>query len=230
MIGRRVFVAVPLPEPAFRAVAGLVEGVRAAADPAVRDVRWVRLDGLHLTLRFIGLSDEDEIAAIVEAMKQAAARSPRSTSRSRAPGRFRRSAGRGRSGWTSRMAATSSPPPPPASTTSSRQSASSAATRPYRAHLTVARSDGVRSGADVARRLVDAARATDDVPATEVVLCESVSGGGPARYEPLRRAKLARPTPTATRRPRRGPVIPSEPSVESRGTRGDSSEGARSGT
>ena len=73
MIGRRVFVAVPLPEPAFRAVVGLVEGVRAAADPAVRDVRWVRLDGLHLTLRFIGLSDEDEIAAFGEAMDRAAA-------------------------------------------------------------------------------------------------------------------------------------------------------------
>src|SRR4029079_15280518 len=28
--------------------------------------------------------------------------------------------------------------------------------RPYRAHLTVARSDGIRSGADVARRLAEA--------------------------------------------------------------------------
>ena len=67
----------------------------------------------------------------------------------------------------------------------------SAATGPYRAHLTVARADGIRAGPDVARRLVEAgAGHLTTFTATEIVLFETIGGGGPARYEPLRRAKL----------------------------------------
>ena len=41
--------------PASDAVAALVERVRARGVPGGgRDVRWVRMDGLHLTLRFLG--------------------------------------------------------------------------------------------------------------------------------------------------------------------------------
>ena len=52
--GRRIFVAVPVAPAAREAVERLVAGVRAAAAPGEREVRWVRLDGLHVTLRFIG--------------------------------------------------------------------------------------------------------------------------------------------------------------------------------
>jgi 2'-5' RNA ligase len=55
--------------------------------------------------------------------------------------------------------------------------------RPYRAHLTLARADGVRAAPNVARRLVEAAAGLDlRFAATEMVLFESVQGGGPARY------------------------------------------------
>ena len=61
--GRRIFVAAPLPSAAVDAVVGLVESVRAQALPqGMRDVRWVRLDGLHLTLRFLGPTPEERLA------------------------------------------------------------------------------------------------------------------------------------------------------------------------
>jgi 2'-5' RNA ligase len=63
--------------------------------------------------------------------------------------------------------------------------------RPYRAHLTVARADGVRAGADVARRLVEAAAGRrTSFTAGEIVLFQTIQGGGPARYERLRTAPL----------------------------------------
>ena len=53
--GRRIFVAAPLHADAVEAVAALVDRVRSRGVPGGgRDVRWVRLDGLHLTLRFLG--------------------------------------------------------------------------------------------------------------------------------------------------------------------------------
>ena len=63
--------------------------------------------------------------------------------------------------------------------------------RPFRPHLTLARSDGIGTGPRTAARLV--AEAADlDVRWTvdRVVLFESVTGGGPARYVPLAEAPL----------------------------------------
>ena len=48
----RLFVAVPIGEEARAAIVAIVEPIRAA-EPAGRGVRWVRLDGLHVTLRFL---------------------------------------------------------------------------------------------------------------------------------------------------------------------------------
>jgi 2'-5' RNA ligase len=63
--------------------------------------------------------------------------------------------------------------------------------RPFRAHLTLARSDGVHSGPTVARRLIEAAKdVREPFRATSIVLFESISGDGPARYEPLHEAPL----------------------------------------
>jgi 2'-5' RNA ligase len=72
--GRRIFVAVPLPADARDAVADLVERVRSAGVPGGgRDVRWVRLDGLHLTLRFIGPTLDPRIQPAVDAVRAAGA-------------------------------------------------------------------------------------------------------------------------------------------------------------
>src|SRR4051812_1595958 len=71
--GRRIFVAVPLPPDARDAVANLVDRVRGTGVPGGgRDVRWVRLDGLHLTLRFIGPTPDPRIPDAVQAVRDAA--------------------------------------------------------------------------------------------------------------------------------------------------------------
>jgi 2'-5' RNA ligase len=65
------------------------------------------------------------------------------------------------------------------------------AERPFAAHLTLARSDGV-PGASAAVEALGAAAASLDAAWTvdRIVLFESVLGGGPARYVPLRTAPL----------------------------------------
>jgi RNA 2',3'-cyclic 3'-phosphodiesterase len=71
--------------------------------------------------------------------------------------------------------------------------------RPFRAHLTLARSDGIPAGADVARRLAEgAAGLRVRSLADRLVLFESITGRGPAHYEPLQTAPLRlRPAPPA---------------------------------
>ena len=58
--------------------------------------------------------------------------------------------------------------------------------KPFRPHLTLARSDGVPAGAAIGARLIDAAAELDvRFRAESAGLFESLTGGGPARYEPI---------------------------------------------
>jgi 2'-5' RNA ligase len=58
--------------------------------------------------------------------------------------------------------------------------------RPFRAHLTLARADGVRAGPRTVAALLRAAEGfSTSWQAASVTLFESHTGGGPARYEPL---------------------------------------------
>ena len=64
--------------------------------------------------------------------------------------------------------------------------------RPLSPHLTLARSDGVPAGAAIGQRLVTVAADLDiRFRADRIGLFESLTGGGPARYEPLELARLA---------------------------------------
>ena len=75
MPGRRLFIAVPFPEDAAAAVRSILDGVRAEPLPAgARDVRWVRLDGLHLTLRFLGPTPDDRLGRAAAAVQAVAER------------------------------------------------------------------------------------------------------------------------------------------------------------
>jgi RNA 2',3'-cyclic 3'-phosphodiesterase len=189
---KRVFVAVPLPQPAVADVTAIVETVRAAADPDVRDVRWVRLDGLHLTLRFIGPVDDAGLDAVADAVDRAAAEIDPFEVAVEGAGAFP-SLTRPRALWLdvtaggAELAAAAAVLEDALETGGFERSA-----RPYRAHLTVARADGIRSGADVARRLIDEASGRRTAfAATELVLFETIQGGGPARYVRLRAARLS---------------------------------------
>ena len=184
---------VPLPDDATTTVAAIVDDIRAQGLPAgARDVRWVRLDGLHLTLRFLGPAPETLLGPTADAVAAAAATvdGPIRIELTGA-GSFPR-AGRPRTLWVgvggdteglARLAAVT-------------EAALVAAgwppdDRPFRPHLTLARSDGVSVGPLVAGRLTSA-MAARTIPCTvdRLGLFESVTGGGPARYVPLTLAGL----------------------------------------
>jgi RNA 2',3'-cyclic 3'-phosphodiesterase len=201
---------VPLPAEARDVVAGIVTAVQEDLDAALGEprsrVRWVRTDGLHLTLRFLGPTDPSRVDAVAGAVRRAAERSEPFVVRVNGAGAFPTPA-RPRAIWLGvvdaeeRLAALAGlvneeldregwPPDD----------------RPYRAHLTLARSDGRREGPLAARWLRDRAEGLDlGVPIDRVLLYRSVTGGGPARYEPLAEAALGPEGGRATAEP--GPAV-----------------------
>ncbi len=161
-----------------------------------RPVRWVRTDGLHVTVRFLGPTVDDRLPAVERALRVTAAEA--------APFRLRLHGGGGfphpqrpRTLWlriTDGEAGLTA--------LAGRLDDNLAVdgwpreTRPFRAHITLARSDGVRAGPETLRRLIAEAEALDVAwTADEMVLFESITGGGPARYEPLVRAPFGRASP-----------------------------------
>jgi 2'-5' RNA ligase len=65
----RLFVAVPLPPPALAEAGERLRTLRALDWP----VRWVRDDGLHITLKFFGEVTSDRVDAIEEVLQFATA-------------------------------------------------------------------------------------------------------------------------------------------------------------
>ncbi len=202
-IGPSLFIAVPLPEPTRAAVAELVRGVRREpdrADDAPRDpndVRWVRMDGLHLTLRFLGPTPIERIPMLIEIVDALAAERGAFPASLAGTGAFP-SEGRPRTLWLGVDDGVASLESLVADLGAALTAAGWAHDdRPFRAHLTLARSDGVRAGPAVVHALAEAASAAGFVApfrADRIVLFESRTGGGPARYEPLHAARLTGPS------------------------------------
>jgi 2'-5' RNA ligase len=197
---RRLFIAVPLGDAARLAVADLMTGLGAppdggrspdpAAPPSAR-LRWVRSANLHLTLRFLGATPADSIPALEAALDRAARAVAPFEARLSGAGAFpsparpravflRVDAGAARLAaladrLTAELAAGGWPP----------------ADRPFEAHLTLARSDGVPGAPAAVEALAAAAVALDAAwKVDRIVLFESLLGGGPARYVPLQSARL----------------------------------------
>lgn len=178
----RLFVAVPLQDSARIAVADLVETIRAGEPPG-RGVRWVRLEGLHLTLRFLGPTPEAGVADLAKAVARTGAASP--------PFRIRISGadafpptGRPRTLWldldlgTDELAALAGRLDDELATIGWERER-----RPFRAHLTLARADGVRAGpATVAALRAAAATIAIESSIDRMILFESITGDGRARY------------------------------------------------
>ena len=191
--GRRLFIAIPIPNQASSEIAALVERVRAEGVPGGgRDVRWVRLDGLHLTLRFLGPTLDERLGQATEAVRAAAATATPFDISIGGAGTFP-PAGRPRALWLGLREGETE-------LTALARSVDEMLTlagweldpRPYRPHLTLARSDGVPAGSAIGDRLVSAAADLDvRFRAESVGLFESLTGGGPARYVPLEMARLA---------------------------------------
>jgi 2'-5' RNA ligase len=199
MSGRRLFVALPLPAAAAASISGIVEAVRGQplADGA-HDVRWVRLDGLHLTLRFLGPTRPDQEAATVAAVQRAARASAPIQAALGGAGTFPPQ-GRPRTLWVG--IATGVEAIGALATIVGQELAGAGwpiDDRPFRAHLTLARADGIAAGRLVADRLVAAmGRRRIDLDLDRIGLFESVTGGGPARYVPVIEEGLGGASPTA---------------------------------
>jgi 2'-5' RNA ligase len=203
MPGRRLFIATPLPPPVADSVARLIHDVRddVAATLATggrngegeREVRWVRMDGLHLTLRFLGPTLDDRLPVLEEIVAEAGREAEpfelEIAGGGAFPGRTRPRVlwlgiTRGAEALTTLAAGVED---------LLAHAGWPREDRGFKAHLTVARADGVRAGSVTADALVAAAaRFREAWTVDRVVLFESHTGHGPARYEQLSEARLGR--------------------------------------
>ncbi len=186
----RLFVAVPLSENARLAVADVVERIRAR-EPEGRGVRWVRLDGLHITLRFLGPTPEERVTAAAAAVAGAASGAAPFAIRISGADAFP-PVGRPRTLW---LDLDRGADDLAALATRLDDALADAGwereRRPFRAHLTLARADGVRAGpATVAALREAAAELAIESPIDRIVLYESVTGSGRARYLDRSEARL----------------------------------------
>jgi 2'-5' RNA ligase len=184
----RLFVAVPIPEVIVARIGAIVDEVRDSLGPDGDRVRWVQMEGLHVTLRFLGPTPPGQVGVVGDAVERAA----RVTAgpfevRVGGAGAFPEAA-RPRALWlgirtgSDELARLST-----AVTTELLAAGWALDERPFRPHLTIARTDGVHAGAAAGHRLVAAAAELDLAFETDrVVLYRSHLGRGPARYEALR--------------------------------------------
>jgi RNA 2',3'-cyclic 3'-phosphodiesterase len=185
--GRRLFVAVPIPEDAVREIAAIVERVRAQGVPGGgRDVRWVRLDGLHLTLRFLGPTADERVAGAISAVEAAVVGRERFAVGISGSGTFPPH-GRPRALWLGVTEGVEGLASLAAAVDDAlRDRGWTLDDRPFRPHLTLARSDGVQAGSAIAASLAEATAGLDlRFEVVRMGLFESLTGGGPARYEPV---------------------------------------------
>lgn len=188
---RRLFVAVPVPDEVRDAIRAVVDAVRHGSDPEVREVRWVRLEGVHLTLRFLGPTPESRLPDAVAAADEAARQTRPFAVAIGGAGAFP-SAARPRALWlgvaegAEALAAAAERLDDALAERGWPRSG-----RPFRPHLTLARSDGVAAGPTTAARLVAAgAGLRAAFTATSIGLFESITGRGPAHYVELHDARL----------------------------------------
>jgi len=178
----RLFVAVPLSDVARAEVAAVVEQVRAG-EPEGRGVRWVRLDDLHITLRFLGPTDEARIDGAADAVRRAAAAAVPFEIRIHGADAFPPT-GRPRTLWLDLDRGIEQLDALAAGLDGTLHDAGwERERRPFRAHLTLARADGVRAGPSTVAALRAVAADLAIVSSIErMTLFESVTGVGRARY------------------------------------------------
>lgn len=190
----RLFVAVPVADKIRAGIREVMETVAGASidERAYGQPRWVRVDGLHVTLRFLGATPDERQPALAEALEKA--------STGVGPFRIALSGGgafpdpyRPRVLWIG-----ISQGAPQLADLVGRLDAGLVPlgwppeNRPFAPHLTLARTDGVPGADERARRLIEAAaRVSLEWQADRIVLYKSLLGHGPARYEEIAAAELA---------------------------------------
>ncbi len=183
----RIFVAVPLADAARSAVRALVDGV--VADPALPEagrLRWAITENLHLTVRFLGSTAPDRIPDLVAATEAAAALVAPFAVRIAGAGAFP-AADRPRVVWlgivegTSELEALAG-----ALGEQLAERGWERDGRPFRAHLTLGRADGIQGAGRTVAALARAATGLDAAWTVDrLVVYQSELGHGPVRYRPL---------------------------------------------
>jgi 2'-5' RNA ligase len=189
----RLFVAVPVADEVRDGVGVIME--KLAGGPVDRrgpgQPRWVRVDGLHLTLRFLGATPDERqpelAAAIAAAAADVAPFQVVLTGGGAFPNQYRpRVLWIGIGDGVAELNALER-----RVDVELRRLGWPADDRPFNAHLTLARTDGVAGADAVAHRLAEEAQ---DVRLTwqadRLVLYKSNLGGGPAHYQALATSAL----------------------------------------
>jgi 2'-5' RNA ligase len=178
----RLFVAVPLDDAARSAVEDVVDAVRRIRVEG-RSVRWVRLDGVHVTLRFLGPTPAGRVPDVAAAITEAAEGAESFRLTLAGSGGFP-ARGRPRAIWLGLGEGRAE-----LGALAERVSVALAARgwpmdeRPFRAHLTLARADGVASGPATVDAL-SAVMGDRTIPSVidRLRVYESITGRGPAEY------------------------------------------------
>jgi len=187
----RLFFAVPVPDPARQRVADVMAHVQTSVGDGRAKIRWVRVEGLHLTLRFLGPTPRARIEGLVATLDRLGAETPPFPVAISQAGAFPNPQ-RPRTLWlgietgADRLAALAG-----SLEREALEDGESLGTRPFAPHLTIARTDGLRAAGAAAAVLHEAAADLEArFTADRVVLFESHLGHGPARYEPIHEAAL----------------------------------------
>jgi 2'-5' RNA ligase len=183
---------VPLGDAARRAVHELVDTLVADPRvPAAGRLRWAVTENLHLTMRFLGPTAPSRVPEVIAAAEAAVAGVDPIEVRLAGAGAFP-SPDRPRVMWLGIDRGA-----PELARLATRLDGELAARgwpadeRPFRAHLTLGRSDGVPGAAAAVAALEDAARDLDAAwTADQLVVYRSVLGHGPPQYEPLAVARF----------------------------------------
>lgn len=192
----RLFVALELPSVFKEALARVMDELRQAGAPPLR---WVRPEGLHLTLKFLGSVEPARLAAIEAALQQAV---PGPIEITLAPDRLGTFGGPARtrviwaglSGQVEELAALAQ-----AIDTALAAIGFAKETRPFSPHLTLARVPEAASPAERRRisELVEAVKLPPLAPTrfTKVSLMQSFLQPGGAVYRRLRKFPADEPRP-----------------------------------
>jgi 2'-5' RNA ligase len=187
----RLFFAVPVPDPARQLVADVMTRVQASVGDGRAKIRWVRVEGLHLTLRFLGQTPRERIEPLARMLDALGAATPPFGVTIARAGAFPNPA-RPRTLWLgiedgaaelAKLAVDLE--------AGAAVDGQVLGTKPFAPHLTIARTDGLRSAGAAAAALSDAAEALEAIfTADRVVLFQSHLGHGPASYEALHESAL----------------------------------------
>lgn len=203
----RLFFAAPLPEAVREAIRPVRDAVQLAVGDGHARIRWVRIESLHLTLRFLGPTPLDRAEALGRVADSVAAAVAPFEVLIAGSGAFP-AYGRPRTLWLgiergadglARLAdglarglvSQGADGDGDGEGAGGENGNGGRDDRPFSAHLTLARTDGLRLAPEAARALGEAAAGREwSFVADRIVLYRSHLGSGPAWYEPIHASRL----------------------------------------